>query len=83
MRISPMFRRGQAMIELAIGLFAFVLVIGALCSFAHYIVHSLEVQNSTRGASPVAAHKIKIDAWPVSVELPVEEKAQLPEGKIF
>ncbi len=42
------FRRGQAMIELAIGLFALVLVVSATIGFQEYIVASLEIQRTLR-----------------------------------
>ena len=41
-------RRGQAMAELAAGLFALALVVSALCGFAVYIAKSLRVQNELR-----------------------------------
>lgn len=45
-------RRGQAMMEFTVGLFALALVVSALCGFAVYIAKSLKMQNSLRtGAS--------------------------------
>lgn len=45
-------RRGQALMELTVGLFALALVTSALCGFAVYIAKSLKMQNSLRiGAS--------------------------------
>ena len=41
-------RRGQAMAELAAGLFALALVVSALCGFAVYVAKSLRVQNELR-----------------------------------
>ena len=41
-------RRGQAMTELAVGLFALALVVSALCGFAVYVAKSLRVQNELR-----------------------------------
>jgi len=41
-------RRGQAMIELAMGMFALALVVSALVAFAIYIVKDLKMQNSLR-----------------------------------
>ena len=41
-------RRGQALIELAFGLFALALVVSVLCVFAVYIARSLEAQNALR-----------------------------------
>ena len=41
-------RRGQALVELAVGMFALALVVSALCGFAVYISKSLEIQNKLR-----------------------------------
>ena len=41
-------RRGQALVELAVGMFALALVVSALCGFAVYISKSLEIQNRLR-----------------------------------
>lgn len=41
-------RRGQAMVELAVGTFALALVVSALCGFAVYVAKSLRVQNELR-----------------------------------
>ena len=46
-------RRGQAMMELAIGMFAIALVAGCLCVFAVFIAKSLRVQNSLRSSAPM------------------------------
>lgn len=47
-RVTRRLRRGQAMFELAMGMFAIALVVSALCGFAIYIARSLEMQNSLR-----------------------------------
>ena len=49
---TPGFRRGQALMELAVGMFAIALVVGCLCVFAIFIAKSLRVQNSLRSSSP-------------------------------
>lgn len=41
-------RKGQAFIELALGMFALSLVISALATFAIYIVQSLKLQDEAR-----------------------------------
>lgn len=41
-------RRGQALMELAVGMFTLALVVAALCGFATYIAKSLEIQNALR-----------------------------------
>ena len=45
--------KGQALMELAVGMFALALVVSALCVFATYIAKSLRVQNSLRGPAPL------------------------------
>ncbi len=42
-------RRGQALMELAVGMFALAFVVSALCGFALYIAKSLRAQNELRG----------------------------------
>lgn len=41
-------KRGQAMIELAVGMFALILVVSALASFTFYIVRGLELERHVR-----------------------------------
>lgn len=41
-------RRGQALVELALGMFALALVFSALFAFAAYIVQSLDAQRDAR-----------------------------------
>ena len=41
-------RRGQALMELAVGMLALALVVSALCGFAVYIAKSLRIQNELR-----------------------------------
>ena len=45
-------RRGQALMELAVGMFALSLVVSALCAFAIFMAKSLRVQNSLRSSAP-------------------------------
>ena len=40
--------KGQALMELTVGMFALTLVVAALCVFAVYIAKSLEIQNKVR-----------------------------------
>ena len=56
-------RSAQAMIELALGLFALALVISALCVFSAYIVRSLEMENSLRGNSKGVADSVETGAF--------------------
>lgn len=53
-RRSP-FRRGQAMIELALGMFALALVLAALFGFTAYILSSLDIQRTLRREAGVKA----------------------------
>ena len=41
-------RRGQALVEVAVGMLALALVVSTLCGFALYITKSLEIQNKLR-----------------------------------
>ena len=45
-------RSGQALMELAVGMFTLALVVSALVAFAMYIVKSLAAQNLNRGDPP-------------------------------
>ena len=45
-------RRGQAMMELAAGMFAITLIVSSLCAFAVFMAKSLKVQNSLRSSAP-------------------------------
>ena len=54
-------RRGQALIELAVGLFTLTLIVSALCYFTSYIVKSLRVQNHLRCDSKVVQDKVEVD----------------------
>ena len=56
-------RRGQALMELTVGLFALALVLSALCVFTVYIVRSLKVQNSLRGSAPQPNAPVKLDVF--------------------
>jgi len=48
-------RSGQAMIELAVALFAFSLVLAAVFSFTHFIVSSLDIQREVRAEAGLRA----------------------------
>ena len=56
-------RRGQALMELAVGLFALALLVSALVTFALYIVRSLEIENHLRGNAKGVSDKIEIDGF--------------------
>ena len=55
-------RRGQALIELAVGMFTAALILGALFSFVSYITRSLEIENHLRKPGQgTYADKIELD----------------------
>ena len=56
-------RRVQALIELAVGMFAFALVISALFTFTLWIVKSLKMQNSLRTAASTQTDTVKITTF--------------------
>ena len=77
--------RGQALMELAVGMFALALVVSALCGFSLYIVKSLRAQNSLRsgtGRSSVT-DKVEFDAFAAehvfgAKTLKIREKVEMP-----
>lgn len=76
-------RRGQAMMELAVGMLALAILVSALCAFAVYIARSLEVQNSLRGPEPKMNKPVKLDDFAVrhfagKDHIKMEEKAVMP-----
>lgn len=54
-------RRGQALVELAVGMFTLALVVSALATFAVYISKSLKMQNSLRTGSSSQHDKVVLD----------------------
>jgi len=78
-------RRGQAMIELALGMLALVMVVSALCGFAVYVARSLEVQNSARSGSRVSGGDVKVGVFigGYTIEsLKVESSVKMPSRAI-
>ena len=76
-------RRGQALMELAAGMLALVLVVSALCTFTIYIVRSLEVQNSLRSSSPKMNKPVKVEDFAVrhfigKDTIKMDERAVMP-----
>jgi len=83
-------RRGQAMIELAMGLFALALLVCALCGFAEYIAKSLRVQNELRvsGGSDERTDSVTVEGFAAEYvfgcsSLKIEEKVVMPERTIL
>ena len=56
-------RRGQALMELAAGMFALTLVVSLLCVFVRYIAKSLQIQNHIRSRTAVFAARIPVDKF--------------------
>ena len=80
-------RRGQALIELAVGMFTLALVVSALCGFAVYIARSLRLQNTLRGASaehpaPVEVSSFAADWIFGKTMLKIEEPFHMPDRTI-
>ena len=76
--------KGQALMELAVGMFALALVVSALCGFAIYIVKSLRVQNSLRSSAPQpSGEKVELGGILEEVTshkyLVIEEKVVMPQ----
>lgn len=84
-------KRGQAMMELAVGLFALTLVISALCGFAVYIARSLRAQNELRANGEsvnVKSDSVDIGEFAAANfagtgSLSIREKVEFPERTIL
>lgn len=79
--------RGQALMELAVGLFALALVVSALCGFAHYIAKSLRVQNELRVGGR-RSDSVEISSWAAqhvfgAETLKISEKLNWPSTTIL
>lgn len=82
-------RSGQAMIELAIGMFTLILVVSALAAFTFYIVGSLRAQNSVRSSSVHADSSVEVDEFAAEWffggrrTMDVSEKVVMPRREIL
>ena len=81
-------RRGQAMVELAGGMFAIALVLSAVTLFAVFMTRSLREQNSARGPSPEKAEPLEVDAFAESYfagrkTLETKEQVEMPSTLIL
>jgi len=56
-------RQGQALMELAVGMFALAIVVSLLCMFVRYIVKSLNIQNHLRTDTAIFAAKVEGDPF--------------------
>ena len=82
------FKRGQSLMELAVGMFALALVVSALAGFAVYIAKSLRSQNSVRSSSKSSDTTVEVDSfaaeWIFGKEkMDVREKVVMPETTIL
>ena len=82
------FRRGQALMELAVGMFALALVVSALAGFAVYIAKSLRSQNTVRSSSESSDTTVQFDSfaakWIFGGEsVGVREKVAMPMTEIL
>ena len=80
-------RRGQALMELACGMFALALVVSALCAFAVYIAKSLEAQNAVR-TGVEKTHKIEFSSFAAehvfgTDKMTVKESVRMPSRTIL
>ena len=81
-------RRGQALMELAVGMFALALVVSALAGFAVYIAKSLRSQNTVRSSFKSSDTTVEVDKfaaeWIFGKEkMDVREKVVMPETTIL
>lgn len=77
-------RRAQALMELAVGMFAFALVISALCGFAIWISKSLKMQNSLRTGRSTQTDKVEFTSFAAkyvfgSEAVTIKESVKMPE----
>ena len=80
-------RRGQALVELAVGMFTLALVVSALATFAVYISKSLKMQNSLRTGSASQQDKVELSQFAAenvfgTSVLVVKEKVVMPNTEI-
>lgn len=80
-------RRGQALIELAIGMFALALVVSALCAFAVYIAKSLRMQNSLRTKANFQSDSVEVSSFAAKYifgteKFPIKEKVEMPQRNV-
>lgn len=73
--------RGQALMELAFGMFTLTLVVTMLCGFAVFMARSLRAQNSTRAGSSEGNGEVEVGIrfGSATVEtMKVREHCQMP-----
>lgn len=81
-------KRGQALVELTIGLFSLVLVTSALGVFVSYIVRSLEAQNKLRVGVATHTEEVEIPEFAAKYifgvdRLKLDEAVRMPQTSIL
>lgn len=81
-------KRGQALMELVVGLFALALVLSALCGFAVYITKSLKIQNSLRVSSHSQQDEVEVSDFAAqyifgSPTLRIQKRVEMPQTFIL
>lgn len=81
-------RRGQALMELVVGLFALALVVSALSGFALYIAKSLRMQNTLRVGASSQHDEVELTEFAAkwvfgSDKLEIHEKVEMPPTVIL
>lgn len=80
-------KRGQALMELAVGMLALALVVAALTDFAIYISKSLKMQNSLRVGASSQSDEIELSDLAAEYifgakSVPIREKVVMPATTI-
>ena len=78
-------RSGQALMELAVGMLALVMVVSALCGFGVFIARSLRAQNSTRSGSTDGNGEVEVGIQignHTLEKMRVKEHCQMPQMTI-
>ena len=82
--------RGQALIELSVGMFTLTLVVTALCVFAVYIARSLRAQNELREGGGTNSRSDTVEVGDFAAEnfvgggtLEIRERVRMPERTIL
>jgi len=81
-------RRGQALMELAVGMFSIALIVTALAGFAVYIAKSLAAQNELRAGKPSVSDSVDVGAFGASYvfgseTLTIRESVKMPRREIL
>jgi len=81
-------RRGQALIEMALGMFALTLVVSALCAFAIYIAKSLKMQNTLRVGDASQHDTVEVSDFAARYTfgtrtVTIREKVDMPNTRIL